>query len=524
MGLSRNSYYRGFDWLIEYGVLTLLIVAPFEGRGRALYQAGQAMVLAGMVGRCGMDLTWGYAARAVGLFAAVTAALLSLAFVHSFSAPQPGFFAWSASAFLSQYSLILLATAFVLCHRQSEVYERLRRHPRILAIIGAMLALWLLTAMASMVSWIPDESLRTLRKELGPYVFLFLLAIETMRTWARLRRLFVITFAVGAATCLASCLAYLLYLYASHYNLEGLKLWLSAEGETFAVRVNPGLKDVLVQAQFPFSHPNRLGSFGVIVATLGLFVMAMVEGWRLRAWIGAGSLVAVVAVFFSGTRGAEIAVLMGVAIFVLLWNWRYIFVLIAGLAIAYGAAPSIQKERIRTIFDPWTYTNLQQGNFARRVWVAMASVEMMRDHPWLGIGYGEEVFEKIYPAYKARVIANYGLTGAQIDEEDKSHAHNNILQVGASSGLPAMGAFCAFLVLLGIALLRRWARPIPDVPRFRQQAAALFALLAAMTLYGMTNYSLRGGIGMYIWLLMGATISFVQLSALPPAPLERPRK
>ena len=527
MALSRNSYYRGFDWFIQTGVLILLVVAPFEDKGRFFYVLGQGLALIGLVGRCGMDMDLRYAMKILAVYGAALLAVVLTAWGYAIHLEDPAHFGLAMSAFFKEYAVILLATVVLLTHSQSEVYARLTAHPRILAIILAMVAFWFLVVLASLTSYDPPESLRVIRKELGPYFLLFILTIETIRTWARLRRLLVLTFTVGALTCLASCCAYLLYQYAQYYEWSALYLWLADKDAGFWVRTHPGLTDIAVQAQFPFEHPNRLGSFGVIVCMLGPVVFMAVSGRKTRAWVVAGALCAFVAVFLSGTRGAVVAMLIGLALFVLLADWRLIFPMIILLALGYGLAPAAQKERVAKIVDPAEWS-VSRGNLARRFHLALFSLEMIQDHPWMGIGYGSRVFEDQYPVYRDRVAETYGEDfGAEAimrDPESKTHAHNNFLQIAASSGLPALVAFVVFATLLAVGFLRRYQVPLPDRPSFRGMAAAMFALWMSILLYGMTNYSLRGGIGMYIWLILGASVSFIQLSAHPAVAQQRPVK
>ncbi|MCX7045042.1 MAG: O-antigen ligase family protein [Candidatus Sumerlaeota bacterium] len=531
MGLSRNSYYRGGDWLMQAGILILLIVAPLEGHGQALYLAAQGLALAGMLGRCLMDVSPAYLRNVAIVFLAAVAALLLPALGYAAIQKDMGLFAKGAKQFFSQYSLILLATILLICHTDSNVYQRIRQHPKIAAVILAMLAFWFLTVAASLASLDPRESFRTVRKEIGLYLLLFLLVIESTRTWVRWRRLLAAAFIISAVVCCLSCLSYGLYIFADHSGMTQLKHWMDGTNEAGItkeagniVRIHSaGTMDIYVQAQFPFDHPNRLGSYGLIVTMLSLVVFSFSRRWKLRAWVIAGGLIAFLAIILSGTRGAMAAAFAGIVIWMLLCDWRYIIGFVAIIAVGAFLAPTIQKERLKSFFRTSTYTDTE-GTFSHRINVGCGAIEMMRDHPWLGIGYGEEVFQKTYPAYKDRIKQIYNLKSLDKDVEAKSHAHNNLLQIGASSGIPAMIAFLVFALWLAAGLLRRWMWPLLEPDRFAWLAAALFAFWAALMIYGLSNFSLRRGVGMYLFLLFGAFVAFLQLSANPPVPQERPKK
>ncbi len=523
MALSKNSYYRGFDWFIQFGLLTLLLVAPFEDRAISLYQIGQAMALIGLVGRCAMDYSKAYFIRVAVSFVLLSAFLIAVAFVGSLGETAPYAFADSVKAFASEYLLLLLATILIVYHRQSVLYERIASHPKILAILGVLGVYWLFTLLSAMTSLDPGESLRAVRKEIGPYFIVVLLAIEAIKTWTRLRRFIILAFIVGAVACLVGCLVYVFYSLADRWDWPAAT-WLS-EGRDGWIRTHEGAEDIDIRAllQFPFDHHNRLGSFGVIVTMLSLACLSMFRSWKLRSWILAGGAAAFIAVVLSGTRGAMIAAVLGVTLFILMNNWRYVFVFAAALVLGYLVAPETNQERVRRIFqqEQWSTTHY---NIARRLWMAWAAQEMVSDYPVFGIGYGSEVFKDVYFTYRDRVFEKHPIPELGQDPENKSHAHNNFLQIAAGSGLPALILYLFFNILLAIALIWRWLRPPIDAPWFRPFMAFQISLLFAIHVYGMTNYSLRGGAGLYIWLLMAAMIASLQMSAQPVVPLERPKK
>jgi O-antigen ligase len=96
---------------------------------------------------------------------------------------------------------------------------------------------------------------------------------------------------------------------------------------------------------------------------------------------------------------------------------------------------------------------------------------MIRDHPWLGVGYG--AFAQVYPGYldPATVGIRVPETPAQLHA---AHAHNEILAVASAAGIPAAGAYMALVVLALVTALQYQNR----------RAAPALAALIALAVHG----------------------------------------
>jgi O-antigen ligase len=81
------------------------------------------------------------------------------------------------------------------------------------------------------------------------------------------------------------------------------------------------------------------------------------------------------------------------------------------------------------------------GANAGRVAIYQANLDIIHDHPLLGVGFGR---------YKPGAKPYYDAHPAA---DRRSHAHSNVLQVAAEAGLLGLAAFCS---LFAIVLLRGW--------------------------------------------------------------------
>ena len=135
-------------------------------------------------------------------------------------------------------------------------------------------------------------------------------------------------------------------------------------------------------------------------------------------WSGLGSrLFAAVTLILGGSatvltysRGGWIGLMasMGVLMLLLLlrstrdWPplWRRLFpllVLLLGAALLVVAASKLEPIRTR-VSSLMAGRGDSSNNFRINVW--MASFDMVQDRPWLGIGPGNNAFNRIYPLYQ----------------------------------------------------------------------------------------------------------------------------
>jgi putative inorganic carbon (HCO3(-)) transporter len=79
---------------------------------------------------------------------------------------------------------------------------------------------------------------------------------------------------------------------------------------------------------------------------------------------------------------------------------------------------------------------VNDANFAtiERLAHWQAARAMWRDHPWLGVGFGN--YEVIYPAYAVGRWFN-----------SLGHAHNYLLNIGAETGLAGISGYLIFWIL-----------------------------------------------------------------------------
>ncbi len=211
----------------------------------------------------------------------------------------------------------------------------------------------------------------------------------------------------------------------------------------FAFIINDlaGIYQYVVQNEpraFGFNHtPTFYGSFMLMQLPI-LIYMAQLEIfptiWKRLAALTA--ILSLICLILSMTRGAWLAFVMVVVIFVILEKRFRILTakICAGLAILFLivalASPTIQ-ERLSTM----TSTKFQSNTERILMWKAAA--EIFCDYPIFGVGQKMYVnaYNKYYISSEARERPG------EIGEEGHTHPHNNLFQRASEGGLLGLASF-----------------------------------------------------------------------------------
>ncbi|MEX2270495.1 MAG: O-antigen ligase family protein [Vicinamibacterales bacterium] len=165
------------------------------------------------------------------------------------------------------------------------------------------------------------------------------------------------------------------------------------------------------------------------------------------------------------SRNAYIGALVGVAILLLLRDFRLIALLPVAAAAVVIFAPGEVVERAYSIFDLNDLSNRD------RVAMARAGIAMIDEDPLTGVG--PHMVAHVYPEYRKDDAVDI----------EVQHLHNVPLHIAAERGIPALLLWIWFVIAAARGLL-------PMVRRDRSSlAAAGLAALAAMVTAGFFEYN-----------------------------------
>jgi O-antigen ligase len=115
------------------------------------------------------------------------------------------------------------------------------------------------------------------------------------------------------------------------------------------------------------------------------------------------------------------------------------------------------------------------GANAGRVGIYAANLDIIHDHPVLGLGFGR---------YQAAAGPYYD---RHPDADRRSHAHSNFLQIAAEAGLAGLAAFG---LVYATALRRGWAAMRDAAgPETERVAAGAWAGIVGFLVGGVTQYT-----------------------------------
>jgi O-antigen ligase len=295
-------------------------------------------------------------------------------------------------------------------------------------------------ALSAWQSLYPDKSLQTILL-LAAYAMGGLLAAGIARA---------VPWGSGGLLCLAGLSGALVA------SLGTLRWWQAADRGLYA-NVFTG----------PFGYPNAAAGFLLLTGGLALTAAVSLTHPIGRLFAGIGSLGILASLLLTRSRGAAVAGVIGLGMGTLLAlrGRRHPRRLLPWLGVG-GLASALLL--VGTPLGPWLAARFDPNDpsFAWRREMLGMTWDMIRDHPWLGVGPGA------FPA-AANLYQRLPYVGGQ-------NPHNVYLEWGVELGLPTTLLICGGLVAIMIRAVHS-GRSVPAPQRYR--LAALVGTLVAFAVH-----------------------------------------
>lgn len=274
------------------------------------------------------------------------------------------------------------------------------------------------------------------------------------------------------------------------------------------------LPEVGIQQQYSMSEPdtvprwrgifpekNAAGAFASIAILIFLF-----DAKAVRPWLRAAVVVAAAAMLWQSNSKTSMGVLAGALVVAFLlghYNPRFRLMLVP-LAIVAGAALALTWDDLLAPFQAALYdTTLLTGRGP--IWATL--IDFIRDHPWLGSGFGS--FWAIGPSGPV-----YQYADATWVRESVYIGHNGFLDLWASIGLP--GLLLALAATVVVPLVRLLIE--------RGRRGGQIALLSAMILFFLGNNFTESNIFTLTSVLNDANLLTLALISVSATKVVRRRK
>lgn len=199
---------------------------------------------------------------------------------------------------------------------------------------------------------------------------------------------------------------------------------------------------------------------------LPLSVMMLVLFWRQRKWWqGLAAVLSATTLLLTFTRSVWLGWVAAIFVVIMISRARLLVYAAAVLVLFVTFMPLDLFSRLISTFD------MQQSSNFDRVRMLEAGVEMIRDHPVLGVG-------------PANVKDSYALYRKHDAPRPRPpHLHNNVVQLWAERGIIGLAAYLLLLALFLGECVRAWRTPA------RTWAEAGVVVAVSLTVAGLFEFN-----------------------------------
>lgn len=174
-----------------------------------------------------------------------------------------------------------------------------------------------------------------------------------------------------------------------------------------------------------FGNPNVFGIFLVLMAPIAFALTFSEKHWFFKLFYGGIFGLSVICIGLTYSRGSMIGLAAALAIMLVFMDRRFLLLGIAGVVMLPFVLPASIIDRLMSI------GNLQDSSSAYRVSIYQASIHMIEDFLYGGVGLGG--FNKVYFAYAFSASKAF-------------HAHNTFLMVLLEQGIFGFIVFMTMMV------------------------------------------------------------------------------
>ncbi len=222
-----------------------------------------------------------------------------------------------------------------------------------------------------------------------------------------------VTVLVFSATVVA---LYGLYQYVVGVEIDDA--WLDVEN-------NP---DVRVRVYSVFHNPNILAEYLIMIIPLSVSLFWYTKKISKKIVFLGTTLIMILAMLMTLSRGSWVGFAFSALVFILLLEKRLLLLVVP---ISLGAVYFLPQSILNRIMS---IGNFADSSIAYRFTMWEITMDIIRDYPIAGVGFGHLPFKQIFETY-IRTMPIY-------------HSHNTYLQTAVEMGIPGLLVFLFLLFIL----------------------------------------------------------------------------
>ncbi len=294
--------------------------------------------------------------------------------------------------------------------------------------------------------------------------------------------------------------------------LAGLAVVFSLEAVWGIVQYVVADSPLDARAHGSFSH--HMTFTGLLLLAGFLVVPLLSLRPRGKDWLWwALAVLAPLALVASLTRSAWLAMIPGAVVVLAFRRPRWLLALPVALAVLFFAVPQVRSRALSILDTRGDYSNVQ------RLSMVPTGLRMVAQHPWFGLGSRDQVTAHYVEFESDPPTPPPALPGGPIPQpyEVPLHLHNNVLEIAAERGLPALLAWLAALLVYFREIWRHLRRRPARENTLEQNLVlgSLAACVASLSM-GMLEYNF-GDSEVSILFLLALSVPFVLRCPAPEA-------
>lgn len=298
-------------------------------------------------------------------------------------------------------------------------------------------------------------------------------------------------------------------------SIYGILMYLLADKSSASKWVDSEMFDYIGdRAVSTLENPNMLGEYLImIIPTAFVCFLCYSKDFRSKIASLACVMIMCCCLVLTWSRGAWLAFLVGLFVFLLIWSKKSIYLIFAGIA-SIPFLPIILPDSIMNRL--LSIGNISDSSSFYRLNIWFGTVKMLPERILSGIGIGEGAWKCVYP--------NYSLSGI----EEAPHSHNLFLQLWVELGLAGLVIFILFFIMFIVSnftFYKNISDSQLDPSRYNSKisekqikseltlsAAAPMVGFISVLFMGMTDYAWYNyRVYLMFWLIIGLSSATVRI-------------